>query len=328
MARFDDCTNQPRHTNAVATHLRGHRLAIRALHRHAECLGAGVFVTEEEDMTHLDTAPLGEAFGRDWAIDDLLMLLGFHRIDGGQPFNGVRRIKCDFLQCIVIENLALTGFSQNVEFMAKITANRPGRRANWHRLQPKRSKSPEIGSEHGAVGGAGPVLVQVEAIGVLHQEFAPAHYAKPRPGLVPEFPLDVIEGARQITVAADGIAENDGDHLLVGRAVQHVTAMPVLDPQHLRAIGIIAPGIPPQIGRLDGRHQHLDCTSPVLLGADNRFNLAQYPEANRQPGVNAGGGLADEAGPQHQLVADNLGLGRGFPGHGQEISGHAHGAAV
>ena len=64
------------------------------------------------------------------------------------------------------------------------------------------------------------------------------------------------------------------------------------------------------------------------LGADNRFNLAQYPEANRQPGVNAGGGLADEAGPQHQLVADNLGLGRGFPGHGQEISGHAHGAAV
>ena len=49
----------------------------------------------------------------------------------------------------------------------------------------------------------------------------------------------------------------------------------------------------------------------------------QDAEAERQPGVDAGGGLADQPGAQHQLVADDLGVGRAFLEDGQETAGNA-----
>ena len=51
---------------------------------------------------------------------------------------------------------------------------------------------------------------------------------------------------------------------------------------------------------------------PVLLLAHDLLDLLEHAEAERQPGVDAGGGLADQAGAQHQLVADDLGVGRAF----------------
>ena len=40
-------------------------------------------------------------------------------------------------------------------------------------------------------------MVDVEGIGVLHQELAPAHHAEPGPHLVAELPLDMIQNLRQ-----------------------------------------------------------------------------------------------------------------------------------
>jgi len=45
-----------------------------------------------------------------------------------------------------------------------------------------------------------PDRVEIEGIGVLHQEFAPAHQPEAGPHLVAELPLDVIEVERQILV--------------------------------------------------------------------------------------------------------------------------------
>jgi hypothetical protein len=42
------------------------------------------------------------------------------------------------------------------------------------------------------------------------------------------------------------------------------------------------------------------------------LDLAQHAHAERQPGVEAGGELADQAGPQHQLVADDFRAGGDF----------------
>ena len=66
----------------------------------------------------------------------------------------------------------------------------------------------------------------------------------------------------------------------------------------------------------------------VLLLADDLLDLLEHAEAERQPGVDAGGGLADEPGAQHQLVADDLGVGGAFLEDGQEGSGPAHGGAL
>src|SRR5690606_12589345 len=59
-------------------------------------------------------------------------------------------------------------------------------------------------------------------------------------------------------------------------------------------------------------HRHLDRAGAVHFLAHHRFDLAQHAQPQRRPGVQAGGELADHAGLEHQLVADDLGVGGGF----------------
>ena len=176
------------------------------------------------------------------------------------------------------------------------------------RGQPHAREGAQIGDEHPVVGDARGGRVEIEGIGVLHQEFARAHDAEAGPHLVPELPLDVIEIARQILVGFHAGAENLGDHLLVGRAVEHLAVVAVADAQHLLAVGVVAAALAPQVGRLDGRHQHLDRARAILLLPDDPADLVENADAQRQPRIDAGRLLADHAGAQHQAVRDDLGL--------------------
>jgi hypothetical protein len=65
-----------------------------------------------------------------------------------------------------------------------------------------------------------------------------------------------------------------------------------------------------------------------FLGADGRhfltddgFHLAEHPQSQRQPGVNAGSGAADVAGTHQQAVAGDVGVGRVFAQGAQEKGG-------
>ena len=206
----------------------------------------------------------------------------------------------------------------------EIAADRPGVGDHRDRLEPQPRKGAQIGDEHLVVGVPRAGLVEIERIGVLHQELAPAHQAEARPHLVAELPLDVIEVERQILVGAHIGAEDLGDHLLVGRAVEHVALVPVLDAQHLLAVGVVAPALAPQVGRLDGRHQQLDRAGAVLLLAHDLLDLFEHAQAERQERINAGRLLAHHAGAQHQPMRDDLRLFRGFAQDRQEIAGKAH----
>ena len=207
--------------------------------------------------------------------------------------------------------------------MAEVAADRPGRGPHRDRLQPHAREGAEIGHEHPPVARLGALAVEVEGIGVLHQELAAAHDAEARAHLVPELPLDVVEVARQVAVGARVAAEDLGDHLLVGRAVEHVAVVPVLEAQHLRPVGVVAPALPPEVGGLDRRHQDLLRAGGVLLLADDLLHPLQHPPAERQPGIDAGRGLADHAGAQHQPVRGDLRVRRRFLEGGQEGSGQA-----
>ena len=194
--------------------------------------------------------------------------------------------------------------------MAEVAADRPGFGPHRNGGEAKAGEGAQIGGEHLVVGAACARLVEVEGIGVLHQELARTHHAEPRPHLVAELPLDVVEIERQVLVRANGSAEDFGDHLLVGRSVQHVAVVPIADAQHLLAVVVISPGFAPEIGRLDRRHEHLNRAGPVLLLAHDGADLVQDPDAERQ----------------HEAMRDDLRLFWRLLEDRQEIAGKTHAA--
>ena len=201
----------------------------------------------------------------------------------------------------------------------------PGLGHHRHRFQPHAGEGAQIGDEHLVVGFARVLDGEIEGIGVLHQELAAAHDAEARPDLVAELPLDVIEDARQILVGLHPVAEDRGDQLLVGRAVQHLALVAVGDAQHLLAVDLVAAALLPDLGRLDRGHQELERAGAVLLLAHDLLDLAQDPEPKRQPRIDAGARLADHPGPQHQPMRDDLGFLGIVAEERQEIAAEAHG---
>ena len=215
-------------------------------------------------------------------------------------------------QAPVGKHLGFACRRENHEFMRKITADRTGFGQHGDRLQPHARIGPQVGDEHGVVGALGGFEIQIEGIGVLHEELAPPHDAKPRPDLVAEFPLDMVEILRQIPVTANIVAHDLGDLFFVGRAVEHVAAVAVLEAQHLRSVRIVAPAFAPEIGELHGGHENSLRAGVLHFLVNDVLDPAKDPEAERQPGIDAGACLADHAGAQHQPVRDDLRFRRRF----------------
>ena len=221
----------------------------------------------------------------------------------------------------VAKNAGFAGLRQNDELMGEISADRPGLRRHRNGFQPHARKGAQVGDEHLVVGDAGGGLVDIEGIGILHQEFTPAHHAEARALLVAEFPLNMIENLRQIAIGANVGAEDFRDHLLVGRAIQHLPLVPIFDAQHFGAIRVVTAALAPEIGKLQRRHQEFDRAGTVLLLPHDLLDLLEHAKAERKPGVDAGGLLADESCPQHQAVRDDLRLFRGLAQDRQEVAG-------
>ncbi len=72
---------------------------------------------------------------------------------------------------------------------------------------------------------------------------------------------------------------------------------------------VIAPGLLPQVGRRDDRHEHLLAADAIHLLADDLHDVLVDPPAGRQPRPQPRAELADEAGPDHQLVRDRFRVG-------------------
>ena len=97
------------------------------------------------------------------------------------------------------------------------------------------------------------------------------------------------------------------------------------DAQHLRAVGVVAAAFAPEVGELQRRHQQFQRAGAVLLLANDLLDLLQHPEAERQPGIDAGCLLPDHARAEHQPVRDDLRLFRILFQNRQEKSRQSHG---
>ena len=133
--------------------------------------------------------------------------------------------------------------------------------------------------------------------------------------------MDVIQDLGQVAIRADIGPKNFRYHVLVGGPIEQFALMPVLDAQHLRAIGLVAPAFAPEIGKLQRRHQELYGAGAILLLAHDLLDLLEHAKAKRQPGVDARGFLTHHAGAQHQAMGDDLGLLRHLTKDRQEVAG-------
>src|SRR5699024_7226410 len=161
----------------------------------------------------------------------------------------------------------------------------------------------------------------VERVGVLHDEFTRPHDAETRTDFIAELGLDLVIIYRQLPITVDVLLDEAGYDFLVRRAEAVFALGAVDDMQHQVTHQLPAAGLLPQFGRLYRRHQHFEGAGGVHFLADNRLDAAQYFKPQRRPGIQAGSELADHAGTQHQLVADNFGVGRNFTGRGQGEGG-------
>ena len=173
------------------------------------------------------------------------------------------------------------------------------------------------------VAGVQAGVVDVEGVGVLHDEFAAAQQARAGTCLVAVLVLDLVEAQRQVLVRGVQVLDQQGEHFLVRGGQQVVVALAVLEPED--ALAVLGPAVGGLVGLLGQQRREVD-----FLGADgghfladDRLHLAQHAQPQRQPGVDARGGAADVPGADQQPVAGHLGVGGIFAQGAQEQLGES-----
>ena len=166
------------------------------------------------------------------------------------------------------------------------------------------------------------VVVHIEGIGVLHDELAPTEDAGAGPGLIAVLGLDLEQQHREILVRAVLPLDRQGEQFLMRRPQQVVVIAAVLEAEHPVAI------FGPTVGGLV-RCARQQCREEDLLTADGHhlltndvLDLAQHPQPQRQPAVQARTDRAHVAGPDQQFVARHFGISRVITQGSQEQFGH------
>ena len=179
-----------------------------------------------------------------------------------------------------------------------------------HVLEAEAVEDPDVGVAVLLVRHVEAGVVDVEGVGVLHHELAPAQQPRAGTSLVAVLRLDLVDRQRQVLVGRVEVLDDKGEHLLVGRTEQVVVALAVLEAED--AVAVLRPASGRLVGLAgqQGREQQLLGAHRVHLVADDLLDLAQHPQAERQPAVNAGSSPADVAGAQQETVARHLGVRR------------------
>ena len=187
-------------------------------------------------------------------------------------------------------------------------------RVGQHRtvFQPQALEDAAVGAVHKIIGFLQRRFAAVKRIGIFHEKFARAHDTEAGAALISEFGLNLVEVGRQLPVAVEFIAYEISDDLFMCRAKTEITVMAVHKAQQLGAHLVPASGLYPQIRRLHHWHGHFHGPGTIHLLADDGSDFLQNAKAGRQPGVHASGQFANQACTDHELVADNFGIGRSF----------------
>ena len=111
----------------------------------------------------------------------------------------------------------------------------------------------------------------------------------------------------------------------MGGGKQIVGLMTVLQTEDVVAVFLPAMGRLIRLARQQSREMHLLGADAVDLLTDDGLDLVEDPQTQRQPGPDAGSGLADVTGALQELGGIDVRVGRVFAQCAQEQSRHTKG---
>ena len=272
-----------------------------------------------EDVGSLPFAAIGTRVVGVGTLDHVVDSLG---IRGGFLGSGRSVGSIDFRQLRSGQSLdvpSLAGRSQSEgvftnrhrgkELLGSRAAHRTGHGEHRHVLQVKTLEDALVGTALVVVGLAHAFLVDGEGVGILHDEFAAANQTGARAELVAVLGLDLVQGDGQVFVRGVHVLDQKGEHLLVGGGQQVVGLVTVLETEDVVAVFLPAVGGLVRLARQQSREVHFLSTDAVDLLTNDGFNLVEHLETQRQPGPDAGRGLADVAGTLQQFGRIDIGIG-------------------
>ena len=217
----------------------------------------------------------------------------------------------------------LTDLGGVQEFLALGPAHGAGRGSNRNHLEAQALEDLQVRAAVGGVAGVQSGVVDVEGVGILHDEFAAAQQACPGACLVAVLVLDLVDAQRQVLVRGVQVLDQQGEHFLVRGGQEVVVALAVLEPED--ALAVFGPAVRGLVGLLGQQRREVDFLGPDggHFLADDLLHLAQHAQSQRQPGVDARGGPADVAGADQEPVAGHLGVGGIFAQGAQEQLGES-----
>jgi hypothetical protein len=160
-------------------------------------------------------------------------------------------------------------------------------------------------------------VVDVEGIGVLHDELSHAEQAGLGTRLVAELGLDLVPDLRELLVAAQLVARDGGHDLFVGHPQAEVGSLAVLQAEHIVAHGLPAARLFPYLAGVQSGEQEL-LADLVHLFAHDGGDLVNGAIAQKKIAVDTGAELSDIASAKKELVTGNLSVCRGFTKGGDE----------
>ena len=206
----------------------------------------------------------------------------------------------------------LPDLGEDLELVRDVATHRPRVGFNAYRIEAHALERARIRPMLGGVAPFETRLVDIEAVGVFHDELARAQETGARTRFVPALRLEVIDHERQLAVGEDLLLRVQVDELLMRVAHHELAAVVVGRAERDRLERFPPAGVLPGLRRGEDRHLELLAADAIHLLADDLLDVLGHAEAKRQPGVEAAGQRARDRGAQQEAVPGCLRVGRGL----------------
>ncbi len=192
--------------------------------------------------------------------------------------------------------------------MSDLTAHDAGIALHHHRFNAHATVDAQVGVVFFLVVTVQVFLTGVEAVCILHQEFADADKAAAGAGFVAVLGLELVEHHRQLLVAVEHVAYEVGHGLFVSHGKHHVVVVAILEAQQFFADGLVTARFAPEFSGLHHRQVHFDTANLVHFFADDVHDLLDYAETHRHHGVDTGRDGLDVTAAHEEDVGGHGGI--------------------